>query len=1028
MKPSTLVARALRFYWRTHLGTLAGVALSSAVLVAALAVGDSVRGSLERTAIARLGGVETALDTGSRMFSADLAGRLGATAVLQVPGMAIREGAPQVNGVEVLGVGPGFFAPSPGELAVNEELAAALHAKVGDEVALRVLKPGLLSRDAPLASRKDRETRRRLFTLRAILSEARMGRFSLKSDQSAPLNAFVDLRTLQETLEMEGRANLMVSRTPVSLAGVWKPEDADLRVQTLGGVLQLQSSRIYLDPAVASKALQPPAVGALMYLVDSLSSEGGRSTPYSFVTALTPSEDRTLGPVPAGMKDDEILVNRRVAEHLAVKKGDRVKIAWSELTAGDTFVKRERSFAVRGILEMEALAAERALVPEFPGLTDVEKCEDWDVGLPMEKEKLKDAENEKYWKEHKQTPKAFVTLAAGRAMWANRFGDLMAVRLPASSTFARIDPADAGFVFRPVREEAMRAAAESTDLGGLFLGMSMFLIAASLALTAMLFVFSMEQRAREMGILLAVGHAPSGVKRLMMAEGAVLAALGALAGIPFGWGFAALLIDGLQHAWSGAIAGASVSFRAGMMSALTGAVAAAAISAGAMGLVLRRLAGRPARRLISEDPSLEAGEGRVSIRGWVILEIVFALLLLILLGSGSLALKFFGLGLFLLQTGIGVFRLRLSRLSAASSEVLSVAKLGVRNAARRPGRSLAVAGMLASGCFVVLSVSAMETDPARDAGERGSGTGGFKLYGQSSVAIHGKFEGDSIVALKLREGDDASCLNLNQSLAPSLLGVDPARLAGLGAFAGPELWGLLDGASAGGPVPALVGDSATATWKLKKGVGDLLDYTDERGRPFQVKLVGELPHRVSVLQGRLLISREHFTRLFPSESGHRVFLVDAPAALAGRLEGSGLSLVPSFERLRQFYVVESTYLSMFLVLGGLGLLLGTAGMGVLVLRTVMERRGELALLRAVGYSAAQAGRVVAAEHRFLLLAGLLIGTLSAAVAILPAAGGRLPWALFAGFLLGMAVLSMGWIWAATKLALRAALIPALRNE
>ena len=91
------------------------------------------------------------------------------------------------------------------------------------------------------------------------------------------------------------------------------------------------------------------------------------------------------------------------------------------------------------------------------------------------------------------------------------------------------------------------------------------------------------------------------------------------------------------------------------------------------------------------------------------------------------------------------------------------------------------------------------------------------------------------------------------------------------------------------------------------------------------------------------------------------------------------------DRLKEFYVVESSYLRMFLVLGGLGLLLGSAGMGILVLRHVMERRGELALLRAVGYSTEQAARVVMAEHRFLVVSGLLAGTAASALAIGPSA-------------------------------------------
>jgi putative ABC transport system permease protein len=373
---------------------------------------------------------------------------------------------------------------------------------------------------------------------------------------------------------------------------------------------------------------------------------------------------------------------------------------------------------------------------------------------------------------------------------------------------------------------------------------------------------------------------------------------------------------------------------------------------------------------------------------------------------------------------------------------------------------MATAGMLACGSFIVFSVSAFKEDLSLQAGARRSGTGGFALYGESSIAIHQDLNDPkirqslfltdaaimadvSVVPVRVRDGDDASCLNLNQSLAPPLLGVDPEELGKLGAFAPPDLWTLLEEDRTDGTIPAIVGDAATAVWKLRKGVGRengaVLDYRDERGTPFKIRLVGALPDRLTVLQGRLLISNRHFTRLYPSEGGERVFLVNVPPGreerVAGyvseKLAGYGLDLLRSVDRLREFYAVESAYLTLFLALGGLGLLLGSAGMGVLVLRHVLERRGELALLRAVGFTVAQAGKVVVAEHRFLLVSGLATGTGAAALAIAPAVARpevHLPYGLLAAFLLGTAVLSFAWIRLAASFALRAPLVGALRNE
>jgi ABC-type antimicrobial peptide transport system permease subunit len=195
----------------------------------------------------------------------------------------------------------------------------------------------------------------------------------------------------------------------------------------------------------------------------------------------------------------------------------------------------------------------------------------------------------------------------------------------------------------------------------------------------------------------------------------------------------------------------------------------------------------------------------------------------------------------------------------------------------------------------------------------------------------------------------------------------------------------------------------------------------------------------SILQGNLVVDAAVFERLFPGESGHRWFLIDAPpqqmAEVSGRLsralEDVGMALVPAAARLEQFNAVQNTYLSTFQVLGGLGLLLGSAGLGVVVLRNVLERRSELALLSAVGFRRPSIARWVLIEHGALLAVGLGIGVLAAFVAVLPAftgaGGARPPWSL-AWTLGGVLLLGLGTTWAATRFSLRGRLSDALRGD
>jgi ABC-type antimicrobial peptide transport system permease subunit len=206
-----------------------------------------------------------------------------------------------------------------------------------------------------------------------------------------------------------------------------------------------------------------------------------------------------------------------------------------------------------------------------------------------------------------------------------------------------------------------------------------------------------------------------------------------------------------------------------------------------------------------------------------------------------------------------------------------------------------------------------------------------------------------------------------------------------------------------------------------------------------VRLVGALPVRKSVFQGAVLIPAAEFARRFPAEDGARLLLVDAPPARLGALRELlerelgrlGLELRTPAERLAEFYAVEHAYQGMFLALGGLGLLLGTAGLAVVVLRNVLERRAELALLAAVGFSRARIAALLGAEHLALFAAGLGAGMASALLAVLPALrapGSRVPVGDLAGLALALLAAGAACVLVGAALGTRRPIVPALRRE
>jgi hypothetical protein len=331
----------------------------------------------------------------------------------------------------------------------------------------------------------------------------------------------------------------------------------------------------------------------------------------------------------------------------------------------------------------------------------------------------------------------------------------------------------------------------------------------------------------------------------------------------------------------------------------------------------------------------------------------------------------------------------------------------------------------------------MKEDVTAHADEPWSGTGGFKYFGESTLPVQDDLGG---VRLRVRDGDDASCLNLNRARSPRLLGVNPDVMSERRAFMVDEdLWHLLKMELPDGALPALVGDSDTAMWGLeaKTGVekGDVLEYIDEAGNTFKVKLVGALPMRLSVFQGSLLVAEKDFAERFPSEEGWRMFLWSGEqGAGSGELEKyarAGLDVVPAVERLLEFYAVESTYLAMFLVMGALGLAVGSMGMGVVVLRNVQDRRTETALLRAVGYRGRVLWKLLLMEHGLLLAAGLGVGVLASAVAMVPAllvSKSQLSFGFLLGLLVAVAGCGVICMAAAIQVSLRGDTLRGLRNE
>ncbi|MCW8134026.1 MAG: FtsX-like permease family protein, partial [Planctomycetota bacterium] len=496
-----------------------------------------------------------------------------------------------------------------------------LDATVGDSLVLKVSKPSGLSRDAPLSTEDDATIRMRV-DVKAIASDLGFGRFGLQANQVPPYNAFVSLPVLQKELDTGPRANLLLlgggnlslDQAQAALKKTWTLADAQLDLLEIdvpgaGKEVELRTPRVFLDDFTAQPALKadPAARGVLGYFVNEFRL-GEHATPYSIVAAMG-------APVtPAGLKDDEIVVNTWLAEDLGAKPGDKIAVKYYVMGPMRRLEERTQAFTVRSVTPLEGAAADRELMPDFPGLKDAENCREWDPGFKIDTDRIRD-KDQKYWDEHKGTPKAFVSLAAGQKLWKNRFGDYTAVRYPggegakariAASLRETLDPKLAGLNFLPVRAQAQAAGDNAMDFGGLFIGFSFFLIVAALLLMGLLFRFGLERRTSEIGTLLALGFSAARVRRLLLAEGLGIAVTGGLLGVAGGVAYARAMLYGLATAWRGAVNTSSLFFHAEPATLAAGALGGVLIVFLTIWFGVRGQARRPARELLGAGTGVGA--------------------------------------------------------------------------------------------------------------------------------------------------------------------------------------------------------------------------------------------------------------------------------------------------------------------------------------------------------------------------------------------------------------------------------------
>jgi len=637
----------------------------------------------------------------------------------------------------------------------------------------------------------------------------------------------------------------------------------------------------------------------------------------------------------------------------------------------------------------------------------------------------------------------------------------------------------------PLRAQQLQAANGTTPFDALFLSLSFFVIAAALILVALLFRLTIEKRANHWGLLMASGWTRSKVRRLLLLEATIVAGVGSAIGVALGVLYAYGLLAALKTWWVGAISVSFLEFHIRPASLWIGWLAGLLVSLLATLFVTRQLRSTQIARLIKGKLEEQGPSGKVARWvNWTIIGSIIVGFIAMLAGQWvqgqAQAGAFVASGMCWMIAGVLWLYRRFQQDGTQSfaeadkslfanteqSPSLGLSQLARSSAQRSPVRSLLTVALMAMASFLILSMSLFQGEPDR------RGTGGFAWVGKSSQSIHvniadpkeqrqvlgdkaNALQGSEIVQVRIRGGDDASCNNLFQANEPQVMGVSQTiasvdqdkygrtEFAWFGTNTSTSPWVALEATGEGtveNPVPVIL-DQNTALWALHLGgyVGERFRYSFG-GKEVHFKTVGVLQN--TVLQGSLWIGEKNFQKVFPDVGGYRTFLVKpsrdsqgdigaVSAALEDGWADEGLSCASTEGVLQKLLAVQNTYLSAFQLLGALGLLLGTIGLGVTQLRNAMERKSELGAMRAMGFPRSRLIWALFLENGWQLLRGVGIGMLCALAASLPILWQKQTLAGVLGPLSMLAwVIGLGLVFciAAAYLAMREPLLRALRAD
>jgi len=197
------------------------------------------------------------------------------------------------------------------------------------------------------------------------------------------------------------------------------------------------------------------------------------------------------------------------------------------------------------------------------------------------------------------------------------------------------------------------------------------------------------------------------------------------------------------------------------------------------------------------------------------------------------------------------------------------------------------------------------------------------------------------------------------------------------------------------------------------------------GKRADVKVIGLIDMNGAMIYSGIHVSEATFSSVFGTPDAHRFYVNTRPGTnnkeAAAEIESALLETGAQAESLREiiqeFTAIQTGFFRLIQGFMGLGLVVGVAAVGVIAFRTVVERRQQIGMLRAIGYTQKMVGLTFLIESAFIAFMGILSGLVFALIlawqlitdelATDTSGGFAIPWvqlAIIAGFAFGFALI------------------------